>query len=49
MAALMLLLPTEATIKEKTNTCTTDAIPRIIEDHKVIQENFVSRIKMHHN
>ena len=45
----MLLLPTEAAIKEKTNTCTNDAIPRIIEDHKVIQENFDSRIKMLRN
>ena len=49
MAALVLLLRTEATTEEKTNTCPTDAIRRITEVHKVIQENVDSRIKMHRN
>ena len=51
MAAQMLLLGTEATIVEKTNTTRADAIRLTteFEDQKLFKQNLDSRFKTHDN
>ena len=49
LVALMLLLPTKATTEEKTNTCTNQCRPTYHRGPQIIQGNFDSRIKSHHN
>ena len=51
MATLMLLLPTEATTEEKTNTCTDPRCPayHCTSRTQIIQENLHLCIKTRHN